>query len=59
MIIEGELKQYRVVALATGDKGLEIRLYAPSNEIYQVNMNELDNLMLKPLKITLEDMEKI
>jgi hypothetical protein len=55
MILYGELKFFKSKALVSGDKSIELKIYAIANS--GVDTNELQNLLLEPLQIELKRYE--
>jgi hypothetical protein len=53
MKIKGELKSFKAKALVSLDKSIELKIYIIANDENKVNVQELHNLLLKPLEIEL------
>lgn len=53
MKLHGELKSFKAKGLVSGDKGLEIKIYALLSD--DVDVNNLRALLLKPLEIDLNE----
>jgi len=56
MKVKGELKSFRSKALVSLDKSIELKIYIIANDENQVDVQELHNLLLKPLEIELRSL---
>jgi hypothetical protein len=55
MKIKGELKSFKSKALVSLDKSIELKIYVIANDENKVDVQELHNLLLKPLEVELKN----
>jgi hypothetical protein len=55
MKVKGELKSFKSKALVSQDKSIELKIYVIANDENKVDVQELHNLLLKPLEIEIKE----